>query len=508
MKVISTHKIREIDEYTIHHEPVSSVNLMERAAKSCSDWISEHFSYKHDILIFCGPGNNGGDGLAVARQLQSKGFNIRLYIVSAGNKTSPEFQINYERLVKLNMFELVNLDGKDELPYIAPDSIIIDALFGSGLSRPVEGFIAELIGKINISGAKVISIDIPSGLFGEDNRNNNTEAIIKATHTLTFQFPKLSFFYAENNVFTGEWHILPIGLNEEAINKAQTDFYFTDHNYASGLLKIRARFSHKGTYGHGLLIAGSYGMMGAALLASKACLKAGAGLVTAHIPRIGYHILQTAVPESLVSLDESDIQFTKLPEFSAFNALAVGPAIGRNLPVQEALRALLASCKLPMVLDADALNILAEHKDWIQHIPAQSILTPHPKEFERLFGKYNSAYERNMAQISFSKKHSLIIVLKGAYTSVSYPDGSCWFNSTGNPGMATGGSGDVLTGIILSLLAQKYESKDAAILGTYIHGLAGDMALEEEGAEGVTASDIIKYIGKAFKFLSKNSYDK
>jgi hydroxyethylthiazole kinase-like uncharacterized protein yjeF len=245
-------------------------------------------------------------------------------------------------------------------------------------------------------------------------------------------------------------------------------------------------------------------MMGASVLASRACIKAGVGLVTAHIPRNGCTILQTAVPESLVSLDESDTHFTKAPELSKFTAVAVGPALGCTKPVHDGLLSLLESCKLPMVFDADALNIFGEHKDWLKLIPTGSILTPHPKEFERLFGKHENTYERNLAQMEFSKKYSIIIILKGAFTSISCTDGTCCFNSTGNPGMATGGSGDVLTGIVLSLLAQGYTSKDAAILGTYIHGLAGDLASEEEGVEGVIASDIINHTGKAFKLLKEN----
>jgi hydroxyethylthiazole kinase-like uncharacterized protein yjeF len=504
LKVFTIDKIRQIDEFTIRNEPITSIDLMERAAQACSEWISLNYNTRNKFIVFCGPGNNGGDGLAIARQLYSKGLQVKVFIISGDNKISEDFKTSLAGLEEIKEIEIIRLNDKDDLHTVDENSIVIDAIFGSGLSRPVEGLAAEVIGKINSSGSIIISIDIPSGLFGEDNRKNNSEAIIKASHTLTFQFPKLSFFYSENNMYTGKWVILPIGLHNEVISRIHSDFYYIDQDYAAGLLKKRNKFSHKGTYGHGLLIAGSYGMMGASVLASKACMKAGAGLVTAHIPRLGCSILQTAVPEALVSLDDSDTVFTKAPEFSKFTAVAVGPGLGSTNPVHNGLRSFLETCNLPMILDADALNIISEHKDWLERIPAGSILTPHPGEFGRLFGKYNNGYDSNHAQIELSKKHSIIIVLKGAFTSVSCPDGSCWFNSTGNPGMATGGSGDVLTGIILSLLAQGYSSKFAAILGTYIHGLAGDLASEEEGEEGVVATDIINHTGKAFKYLKKH----
>ncbi len=501
MRVFSANKIREIDAYTIQHEPIASVDLMERAAQACSDWISEHFSPENNVLVFCGPGNNGGDGLAIARQLHAKAYKVVVYIVPADNKTSEDFKINYDRLKETRSIGIISLKESINFPQIPENSIIVDALFGSGLSKPLDGIYAEIVMKINASNSRVIAIDIPSGLYVEDKRRNYSEVIVKASNTLTFQFPKLSFFYSDNNLYTGEWHILPIGLNMDAINNIQSDMNYIDAELASGLVQKREKFSHKGTFGHGLLIAGSYGMMGASVLAARACLKAGAGLVTAHIPKSGYNILQTTVPEALVNIDESDTVFTKAPEFSKFSAVVIGPGLGTSEPVHAGLRLLLQRCNLPILLDADALNIIASHRDWLDLIPKGTILTPHPGEFARLFGKFDSAYERNHAQIELSKKHSLIIVLKGAFTSVSCPDGSCWFNSTGNPGMATGGSGDVLSGIILSLLAQGYSPKYAAILGTFIHGLAGDLASAEEGEEGVIAGDIINQIGKAFKHV-------
>ena len=504
MKVFTSDKIREIDAYTIEHEPIASIALMERAAQACSAWIYNHFDRSKQVKIFCGPGNNGGDGLAIARQLSEKGYIVNVYTVLGNSKVSEDFATNLNRTRDIQGLKLQALASKDDFPAIAADSLIVDCLFGSGLSRPLEGIVADLVLKINDSGATVVSIDIPSGLFAEDKRRNYSETIVKAADTLTFQFPKRSFFYSDNEVYTGKWHILPIGLHRDAIERINSDFYYVDAELAASLILKRARFSHKGTFGHGLLIAGSYGMMGAAVLASRACLKAGAGLVTAHIPKKGYSILQTAVPEALVSIDPSENIFTQVPEFSRFSAVGAGPGIGVSEQVQLALRSLLENCNLPLILDADALNIIAMHRDLFEILPKGTILTPHPGEFARLFGKFDSAYERNHAQIEISKKHSIYIVLKGANTSISCPDGTCWYNSTGNPGMATGGSGDVLTGIILSLLAQGYSPKYAAILGTFIHGLAGDLASAEEGEEGVIAGDIINRVGRAFKQV-KNS---
>lgn len=507
MKVFPTDKTREIDAYTIEHEPISSIDLMERAARACSSWILNYAPVSRPVCIFCGPGNNGGDGLAIARQLFEAGYAVAVNTLKTEGNTSADFSFNLQRLRKIKEVKIYEIREVNQLPVLEKESLVIDALFGSGLNRPLEGNAAELVQFLNNSNVEIISIDIPSGLFGENNLGNKPGNIIKASHTLTFQFPKQAFFYSENYSFTGEWHILPIGLHEGILKSLETSNYYIDKSLAAQLVRNREKFSHKGNFGHALLIAGSYGMMGASVLASRACLKTGVGLFTSHVPVTGYQILQTSLPEAIVSIDNSEKYFSELPDISKYSAIAAGPGLSTNSIIHQGILKLIQNSTVPLVLDADALNIISMNQSWIERIPAGSIITPHPGEFTRLFGPSTGSYERNKLQIEMSVKHSLIIVLKGAYTSISCPDGSCWFNSTGNPGMAKGGSGDVFTGIILSLLAQGYKAEKAAILGVFIHGLAGDLAARVEGEESLMASDIIKHIGKAFQML-KNSTKK
>jgi NAD(P)H-hydrate epimerase len=351
----------------------------------------------------------------------------------------------------------------------------------------------------------VVSIDIPSGLMGEDNTGNIPENIIQADFTLTFQFPKISFFFAENEKYIGSWEVLPIRLHPDGIAQTQTGFFLIEKEEIQQIVPVRSRFGHKGTYGHALLIAGSFGKMGAAVLASKACLRSGVGLLTTHVPHLGYPIIQTAVPEAMASVDQHDSIFTEFPDLTQFSAVGVGPGIGLKSNTKKAFCELLEKSQVPMVIDADALNILSANKIWLEKIPANSILTPHPGEFKRLVGESGNSYIRIQKQIEFSKKYKVIVVLKGAFTSVSTPDGRLFFNSSGNPGMATAGSGDVLTGIVLGLLAQGISPENAALAGVYLHGLAGDLAILENSEYSLVSGDIVKFLGKAFLSLISGS---
>ncbi len=499
MKIFDTRLIQEIDAYTIKHEPVASIDLMERAANACTDWIEHNTGSDSKFLIFAGPGNNGGDGRAIARLLTDHGFSdVTLYQLSLNSSLSPDAQINHDRLLKQGKVKVFDINSDTELPDIDTSGIIIDALFGTGLNRPLSGMPARVVQHINAAGCHIISVDIPSGLMGEDNAGNISDNIIQASDTLTFQFPKRSFLFAENEKFVGRWHILDIGLHQAAIITTPTQYHYLDEHIIAGKIKSRSTFSHKGTFGQALLISGSYGMMGAAILASKACLKSGAGLLTVHIPRLGYPIVQGAVPESVFSIDKSDHYFSGIASIQAYEAVGIGPGIGTGKETVAALETVFRNVVKPMVVDADALNIIAYKKEMLDILPKGTIITPHPREFDRMFGTSSSGYERNMMQIEMAHKLQVIIILKGAFTSVALPDGSCFYNSTGNPGMATAGSGDILTGIILSLLSQGYDPADAAKLGPYIHGLAGDLAAVDSGYNALIASDIINYLGKAF----------
>jgi hydroxyethylthiazole kinase-like uncharacterized protein yjeF len=505
MKIFETNKIREIDEYTIGNEPISSTDLMERAAGSCVNWITENLSPDTPILVFTGPGNNGGDGWAIARLLANQGYGkIQLFHLQISSIISADSEINRKRLISQGLVHVAEIKSESDFPIIDKNVVIIDALFGSGLSRPLEGLSFALVKHINDSGGRILSIDIPSGLMGEDNTGNPEQGIIKANVTLTLQFPKKSFFYDNNEKFTGRWYVLPIGLHTGIIAEKQTNIYYTTFEDIYGKFKKRKLFSHKGTYGHALLIAGSYGMMGAAILAARACIRSGTGLLTSHIPRACYPMIQASVPESIFSIDEAEMNFANCPSAEKYSAIGVGPGIGVSAETTSALESLIKSCTKPMILDADALNIIAGHPEMLNNLPENTIITPHPGEFDRLAGESANAYKRNLLQIELSIKHKLIIVLKGAYTSVTLPDGRCFFNSTGNPGMATAGCGDVLTGMVLSLLAQGYSSCEAAIFGAFVHGLAGDLAACETGQQAMIASDVINNIGNAFRKLENH----
>jgi hydroxyethylthiazole kinase-like uncharacterized protein yjeF len=507
MKILNAEQIKEADTYTIKHEPISSVDLMERAALKCVDWIIDNFSLittlrsqsnveTVDFQIFCGIGNNGGDGLVIARHLHKSGFNVTVYAVRFSEKSSKDFQINERRLIEEGL-QLNEINSSPDIPQINDGAIVIDAIFGSGLSKPIEGFTAELIEKINSSNAPCVAIDIPSGLFCEDNHDKDA-IIVRANHTLTFQVPKLSFLFPQNSKFVGHWTVLDIGLHLEFLKSVGTNYHLLTESLVRPLQLQRAKFSHKGSYGHSLLISGSKGKMGATVLAAKACLRSGAGLLTVHAPECGYAIVQTTVPEAMLLVDSNAEYISELKELNVYNAIGVGPGLGDEKQTANTLKLLIQNAPVPLVIDADAINLLAENKTWLAFVPPRSIYTPHPKEFQRLVGTWDSDNERLELQIEFSRKNNAFVVLKGAHTSISCPDGTVFFNSTGNPGMATAGSGDVLTGIITGLMAQGYSSRDACVVGVYLHGLAGDIAAAEMGYEALMSSDIIDHLGKAF----------
>ncbi|WP_372774941.1 NAD(P)H-hydrate dehydratase [Mangrovibacterium sp.] len=500
-KLFSSNQIASLDQYTIQHEPISDIDLMERASLQIVNWVIRQISNERTLCFFAGPGNNGGDAMAIARILADHDYACRLFLLDYGKPLKGAPAINLERLQKQEKVEVSVLRSEDNFPLIAGADLIVDGLFGSGLNRPLEGLAASLVRHLNSSKAEKLAIDIPSGLFGDNNKGNNSLNIVHADFTLSFQFPKLSFLFAENERFLGRWEVLPIGLHPEAIDRTQTPFYFCDQADVASLLKRRSRFAHKGTFGHALLIAGAYGKMGAAVLASKACLRSGVGLLTAHVPHSGFPILQVAVPEAMCSIDASDLMFTEFPSLAPFSAVGVGPGLGTKSNSQRALRNLLLAKPAALVLDADALNILALHPDWFELLPENCILTPHPKEFERLAGSSADSYEQLEKQRAFSERYRVIVVLKGAFTAVSFPDGEVFFNTTGNNGMATAGSGDVLTGVILGLLAQGYVPKDAALLSVFLHGRAGDIAAEYCGPEALLSGDITECLGEAFLSL-------
>lgn len=503
MKVLNTLQVRQADAYTIAHEPIASVDLMERASENCFDWIIRNLDYKNkSFVFFCGTGNNGGDGLAIARMLTEKKVRVVTYILDYGTGKSADFAINEKRLKHVRNSRIVYLKPENKLPEITTDHIVVDAIFGSGLNKPVVGFAADVIGHINASAAFVLSVDIPSGLFGDDNTGNNG-AIVKADVTLSLQFPKMAFFFADYGAFAGQWVVVPIGLHPEFIKQTETLVFFTLKNDTKPLIKKRNKFAHKGQFGHALLVAGSLGKAGAAVMAARACLRTGVGLLTAHIPACAIAIMQSAVPEAMVLADASSDYISECKYTETYAAIAAGPGLDKNAQTKAAIKNLLIQSKNPLILDADALNIISENPGLKKLIPENTLITPHVKEFERFAGRhFESAYERFEYQKNLSVNHKIYIILKGAYTCITTPLGVAHFNATGNPGMATGGSGDVLTGILLSMLAQGYTPHESAVIGVYLHGLAGDLAAEHFTEHAMIATDIINTIPDAYKSLA------
>ena len=491
MKILNGQQIRTLDAYTIEHEPIDSIDLMERAALSFVRCFCDRFVNTRPVSIFCGKGNNGGDGLAIARILSERSFSVTVYLVEYTNDATTDFKQNLSRL--LRHLTPISIASPSDVPEINESTVCIDALLGSGLSRPVTGLLADVIKALNAAPNKVISVDIASGLY-TDKANEDPDVIIEPDCTISFQIPKLAFMMPGNAKFTGDWHVVDIGLSEKFLSQVETPYFYSD-KVVKKLIKPRGKFSHKGTFGHALIIAGSYGKMGAAVLSARACLRSGVGLLSLHIPECGYEIAQISVPEAMVTTDEHKKFITELPSLTAFSAVGIGPGIGKEPLTAHVLEDLLGAVKVPLVIDADALNLISENPHLLQKLPENTILTPHPKEFERLAGKSKNEYERLELAIAFAKKNTVIICLKGANTAIVLPNGDVHFNSTGNPGMATAGTGDVLTGIITSLLAQGYDPKDAAILGVYEHGLAGDRAAELTGQSALIASDLVNCLG-------------
>ncbi len=494
MKIYSAAQIKEWDQFTITHEPISSFDLMERAAGKCTGWIIQNKPSEH-YKIFCGKGNNGGDGLAISRMLSDLNKQVDIFILEFGKSGTDDFQENLVRLHNTTA-TIHFIESEALFPELKEDDVIIECLYGSGLNRPLDGLSAQLVQHINQSKAGIVSIDVPAGMFVDSSSAANT--IVEATATLTFQITKLSFLLPENEKFTGNVFVLNIGLDESYEPDELVAYSLIDRTLAKQLYKPRHKFSHKGTFGHALVVAGSKGKMGAAILASKACLRSGAGLVTSAVPEWGLTVMQTAIAECMSIIFED----LETETWDKYQAVGVGPGLGTEHEAVHLLKKCISSFKKPMVIDADGLNILSKHPAFLELLPHDSILTPHPKEFERLFGPSANDFERLELAIQNAVKHQVIIVLKGHHTFIACPNGKGYFNSTGNAGMATGGTGDVLTGIITGILAQGYSPEQSAILGVYLHGLAGDIAAGKYSQEGLIAGDLIHHLGEAYLMLA------
>ena len=500
MKIFTSTQIHELDKYTIEHEPVSSLNLMERAAKALTHAIEEEWTNRTPVVVFAGPGNNGGDALAVARMLGEDGYQVQVYLFNVHNKLSVDCAANKKRLIESRRAkQFTEITVNFDPPQLEAGTLVVDGLFGSGLNKPLAGGFAAMVKYINQSAAQVVSIDIPSGLMTEDNSYNIYANIIHADLTLTLQQKKLSMLMADNQQYLGRIKVLDIRLSPEYIQKSECRYRILEENDIRQLMSPRSDFAHKGTMGNALIIAGSYGMSGASILATKACLRSGAGKVTTHTPKRNYEIMQISVPEAVLQMDPEETIFSEPVDTECYHALGIGPGLGTNEGTAIALIAQLRRATCPLVIDADAINILASHRAWMQQLPKDIILTPHPKELDRLAGNACSNCSERLFKASELAEHlQAYIILKGHYSALCHPDGKIEFCSTGNSGMATAGSGDVLTGIITGLLARGYKQADACRIGMHLHGLAGDLAAKDLGKESLIASDIIQYLPKAF----------
>lgn len=501
MKILSAAQTRTADLYTIGHEPIASIDLMERAATVFCDWFESKFNQGElEVCVLCGVGNNGGDGLAIARLLCRRFYEVKVILCRTGRELSPDCRTNLQRLPGNGAIEFMELHPDGAFPVLTPDCILVDAIFGSGLNRPVTGYWASCLEYFSEHPGIRVAVDIPSGLPAD---YPSEGAVFRAGYTFSFHRPKRAFFFAENAPFVGQWDFGNIGLDEAFIEAQDSPYHLVTEAMLRPLLKKRPRFAHKGHFGHALLICGSHGMIGAAILSARACLRAGSGLLSVHVPGCGYVPLQTAVPEAMISTDSHEKRWTEAPDTSKYSAIGIGCGIGRGDTTFRALQALLPQMGTrPLVLDADALNLIAMGH-LLAEIPPHAILTPHPGEFDRLFGHSQSSFQRLERLRHAAMKHRCYILLKGAYSCLATPEGNCYFNPSGNPGMATAGSGDVLTGILTGLLTQGYIQEEALLIGTFLHGRAGDIAAAELGQEALMAGDITERLGAAFLSLQK-----
>ena len=496
MKIFTASQIKACDAYTIHASNISSIDLMERAASRCAEWISANMPKDSIFIVLCGTGNNGGDGLAITRMLHNMGYSAKAFLLQFSDSLSDDCQINLDRLVAIDQSLVETLQPGTFITDIPKHITIVDAILGTGLNRAVEGWLADFINHINDVDNRIIAIDIPSGMPA-DNIPAQEAEILEADNTLSFQFYKRSFLHPETGKYAGKIEMLDIELHPTFIESTHSNYQTIDESVINALYKPRNPFSHKGDYGTALIIAGSNGMMGAAVLATKAALRSGAGKVNALVPQIGYNIIQTNAVEA-TCLVSGENYITKISNWASCDSIGIGPGLGTHEYTIKAFTDFIEAVKQPLVLDADALTMLGKHQELISKVPANSILTPHPKEFERMFGTTANSMQQLEQARTQAMRYNIFIVLKGHHTAICTPEGECWYCTDGNAGMATGGSGDVLTGIITGLLAQGYSSYRAAIIGVYLHARAGDLAAAKQGKHGLIAGDIINNMGEVW----------
>lgn len=500
MHLLTAAQTKDWDAATLRQQGISAQQLMERAARACTGWLLKKYTTQTPFIVLCGCGNNGGDGMAIIRFLLQAGFAVKGFLLKHQDRLSADAAAQELLLPNGALQVLTPGSLLEDLP---PHIVLVDALLGAGTARPLSGWLNEFVTHINQLDNEKISIDMPSGLQA-DQLPLPEDVVLKATHTLALQQFKRSLLHPEGGRYGGQLHRIDIGLDGDFLSRTESPFQTIEAHTVNSLFRQRDVFSHKGTLGTALIIAGSYGMMGAAALAANAAGRAGAGKVKALVPACGYGILQTLAPEALCLVSGTE-QLTEMAAFTdGVSGLAAGPGIGDSAATKDALRALLTQQTKPMVLDADALNIISGEKEMLLQLPPRSILTPHPKEFERLFG----ATENSMARLELAREkaiaHQVLIVMKDRFTVIVTPSGDCWYNLRGAAAMATAGSGDVLTGVLAGILAQGYSPFAAAVLGVHVHALAGEYATKAMGIHATLAGDLVQQLGAAFRELEKS----
>lgn len=496
MQILSATQIKQADQFTITTEEISSCDLMDIAGRQLFHQIIKLFPRNNSFSVICGPGNNGGDGLVIAQYLFEKKKLNSLFILH-GN-FSEEFKYNFEK-IKNKGVSYVLIEKEQHLKHLDfnADTVIIDAIYGAGISRPLFGLPAQLIQKLNTYTNTKIAIDLPSGLSPDLLFNSDLSNTIKADITLSVQLPKLAFMFPESNEFVGDFVCIDIGLSKEFLELPEHTNHYLTLDDVLPLIKPRKKFGHKGDFGHALMIGGSRGKLGAGILSATSCLKTGCGLLTCYFPEEASSSLLSHLPEAMCISREQDPDFLK-DNIHVFDAIGFGPGIGISIQASKLLHYVITSYQKKLIIDADGLNILSQNQEWHRLLNPNIILTPHPGEFDRITKTHKTNDDRFQSQLAFSKKHNVYIVLKGHHSSITCPNGNAYFNSTGNSGMATAGSGDVLTGIITSLCAQGYTIENSCKLGVFIHGYCGDLAAQKKSKTAMTASDITKNLAHFF----------
>lgn len=511
MKVVSAETMQQMDRTAIEGRGIAGLTLMENAGRGCADIIMAEFgsTSSPSALVIAGKGNNGGDGYVIARLLAERGWSVRVVVLAKKEEISGDAAVNLNRLAEGQAVFCTDADSLRRAFVAFDATVIVDALFGTGLKSTVTGVHAEAVRMMNESGRPVGAVDIPSGIHGTTGEILGTA--VQADVTVTFASAKIGHVLFPGAGHVGRLEVIDIGIPSDIV-AAAPGYEFIDKAAALRLVKRRSRTAHKGSFGHVLIVAGSTGKTGAAAMAANSAVRTGSGLVTLAVPASLNPILEVKTTEPMtLPLREilpgyvGDAAWPEIErEMAGKDALAIGPGISLHADTAALVRRLVETAELPLVVDADGLNVVAKDDSLLKRTKSRAIvLTPHPGEMARLTGKTVREVESDRigCACAFAAEFGVYLVLKGARTVVATPEGDVSFNGSGNPGMASGGMGDVLTGVIVSLLGQGYDPAAACRLGVFLHGLAADLVAVEKGETGISAVDVQERLPYACKEL-------